>query len=276
MRWARTLTRLAAFSILMIAASSSSKADPVARWEAFTCEAYDSVVTPDGVAFNNVWNSKAAEGLPWEQCLVRSALRRGYYGWIWSWPKEKDDVFGYPHIRYGASPWSPEPSFGNDMPIRLLDIEGFRVAHKLTTIKVYRRDRFNTAVSLWIGEGATPQPEAIRAEVAIWTNYGSIILPAGQKKKTVNLGNELWEVWLAESWYELPETGEHRWALLTFRKFSPTWKEVEIDVAALLNYGIEQGYLEADWYAFDVELGQELSGGYGETIVDRFDVVIER
>lgn len=261
-------------ALLIFGACTSSGVtaeQPSVSLKLLTCEDFDAVVSGDGVVFNNVWNKQAAGELDWSQCLVRED-GEGRYGWTWDWPTDPQAVFAYPQIRYGVSPWSPDPRFGDDMPVQLSAIERFSVSHKLD---IEWDGNFNVATSLWLGEGAEPKSEAIRAEVMIWTFYTpGLWPPAGKKQGTVALGGGEWEIWLNRDWYDVSGVNENRWTYLTFRNTSPSL-DVEIDVAALLAYGVEQGYLDAKWYAYDLETGQEIMGGTGSTLVERFDVTIE-
>lgn len=236
------------------------------------CGDFASQVADAGVVYNNVWNKAAAEGYSSEQCIIQEARQGGRLGWRWSWPREKRAVFGQPQIKIGASPWDPEPKFGTTLPMRVNAIRTLRVNHSLA---IASEGDFNIVTTSWLGEGKQPGREAIRAEVMIWT-YATPgqFPPAGQLRETTEIAGDTWDVWTDSEWKDVSGANENQWAYLAYRRKQNGF-QADVDVAALLAHATTRGYISADWFVYDLELGMEVMGGEGRALIDAFEVYAE-
>ncbi|MCI4643758.1 MAG: hypothetical protein MRY64_03130 [Hyphomonadaceae bacterium] len=266
------LTSLAGLSISACGAPQTSIAADSPGADILDCEDYASVPTETGILYNNVWNKHAAGDQPFRQCLIQETGGQLRMGWLWDWPSRPRAVFGQPQIKIGASPWAPEPAFGTDLPAQLSRLNTLNLRHR---VSIYSDGNYNLVTTLWLGDGPVPTQNAIRAEVMIWTlATPGQFNPGGRRIGQVESGGETWQVWLEPEWTDPSGIHDTRWTYLAFQR-EATSPEAEIDVHALLQHGIRQGYLSEDWYAYDLELGMEVMGGQGRAFVDHFEIEID-
>ena len=256
---------------LALAACSGSAVDADPPVEEVACADYAIVERPEGAYTNNVWNKQAAGEAAWRQCIIAEAAGDERMGWQWSWPENRRAVFGYPQIRTGTSPWTPDQAIGTTLPRRLDALEQLQVRHRLSGEAT---SEFNVATSLWLGDGLPPQKEAIRAEIMIWTySTEGHFAPAGRRVDRIQAGGREWEVWLDEHWGDVSKANDNKWIYLVFRATDPALS-ADTDILSLLRSAESEGYIDRDWTVYDVELGMEVMGGTGTMFLDAFEVQV--
>lgn len=268
--------RMLTVTVLLILASCRSHVDsaPAEKLEStlLGCEDYQAVMTPDGILYNNVWNKHAAKEGEGTQCLHGKQVEGAMlYGWSWRWPTDKCVVYGYPQIKLGKSPWDPASSMDERFPIRISSVRRLEVSYDVETTG---DGDYNLATSLWLTRepvlGNTPQPDAIVAEVMIWT-YASpgFFQPGGSKHGELQAGNTTWEVWVDGNWGDTSGIHANKWIYLAYHSRQPSLKAA-FDVMGLLQYAVDAGLISSDFYIADVMTGNEVMGGSGATWVKSF------
>ncbi|MGN6210461.1 GH12 family glycosyl hydrolase domain-containing protein [Asticcacaulis sp.] len=243
--------------------------------ETVSCADYHSEISGRDIYNNNVWNKGAAGDFKWSQCIERDP-KTGALGWSWSWPENGKDIFGYPQVKQGASPWAPLPNIPSALPIRNDAVRSLRVSHDL---EIQTNGRHNVATSMWLTRSGdiseNPNPSDILAELMIWTYATSgHLTPAGSKTTEVELDGQVWEVWVDKNWGDASGENSNRWIYLTFRSKNPSL-HASYDVAKLTEYAVGKGILPKQFYYADVELGTEIMSGSGLAWVKDFKVEIE-
>lgn len=241
------------------------------------CTDYYKVVSHQKIFYNNVWNKNAAGNFPWQQCIVSSPEGgASQYGWKWSWPDKGKDIFGYPQVRYGVSPWDPVPKIDSRFPLHIETLEKLGVSFELELSAV---GEHNVATSFWVIDhselGDVPQKESIYAEVMVWNFYtDQHISPAGQKITEVSVDDAKWSVWFESSWRDQSGVNENTWSYVTFRAEN-TCLNCQFDLIALFN-ALPTGMLDLKHkYLANVELGTEIMRGKGLVWVKKFDLDIQ-
>ena len=273
-------TVLFASSIFLLA--NNKVAAKGVTWEkpetqTISCASYFSEATPYGVLYNNVWNGAAAGAFAWSQCLERNHSHDSY-GWSWVWPTAKgNNIYAYPQIKLGISPWDPSSSVKSDFPIKGSTVRSLVVEHEL---EIQGSSEHNVATSLWLTNtreiGDSPNPSIIVAELMIWS-YATPnhMNPAGSHTDNFEAGNQTWEVWVEKNWRDASGANDNTWVYITFRAKNQSLK-TKFDVMSFTNYAIEQQILPADFYISDIELGTEIMSGSGLAWVKQFNVVVNR
>jgi hypothetical protein len=254
-------------------------APPVVR--TLSCDGDLHLTNPTGVIlFNNVWNSIAAGIRAWSQCLLSRTDSHGVaqYGWKWSWPALGGALFAYPEVFVGAKPWETGP--GNDarFPFRLANANTLNLRFSAETATT---GSHNLAASIWLI--STPQVAAppvfsdIKAEVMIWTDYtDDMVADPGTTTKRgefTDANGLQWVVWADENWGDASNGASNRWTYIAYHlKPSQRRTSANIDALAILKHAASLGLISTSLYVADVELGNELVSGQGETWLTDFTV----
>lgn len=248
-------------------------ADPVVT--TLTCKANESVTTAAGRLFNNTWNSAAVGTKPWTQCL-RQSVQAGVtdIGWNWDWPTDATGVLAYPGLVIGSKPWE-DGSAGNDarFPVAVASVASLRLRYTLQTQSTGMN---NLSTSMWLintPKVATPfDQNAITTEVMVWTRASGGDWVAGRQPiATVTIGGRAWTVYGVPQQSDASGASSHRWKLLVYAVSEAT-DTLDVDLRLLLQDGIDRGWVSATDYLADVELGNEIAGGSGETWVRQFSL----
>jgi hypothetical protein len=249
-----------------------------------TCVPDEHIASPQGTTlFNNTWNSAAAGAQTWQQCLQSrtwAGSTTSQFGWRWSWPDAGGALFAYPSVIVGAKPWEAGP--GNDVrfPLRLADAKALslRFAAETNTSATHS---LNLAASVWLIStpkvAAPPDETAIQAEVMVWTDYtDDMVADPG----TTTLQGEFtdaqgirWNIFADKNWGDASSSTGHRWTYVAFH-IQPGQRRTaaQIDLLAMLKHASGLGLFSDKLYIADVELGNEIVAGQGETWLTDFAV----
>lgn len=264
---------------LMVALGVAACSQPTSEWikpssVTLGCEDYQSVELDHAVLYNNVWNKGAARNYDWEQCLEQKpSAEVPIYGWSWNWPKKGRNIFGYPQIKVGSSPWEPLPGIDARFPIKMDSLRNLFVSHN---VEISSDGEHNVATTLWLTRspeiGDTPNKSVITAEIMIWT-YATVghMNPAGRKIGLIQQNERTWSVWLSQDWGDASGHNENKWINVTFKSEQPHLSN-RYDVIALLNNDLLSDLRLEQNYIADIELGTEIMRGQGLVWVNSFEV----
>lgn len=224
---------------------------------------------------NNTWNKAAAGSFAATQCLQSRPNGAGtQYGWSWNWPANGSTVYAYPEIILGWKPWDGGTSNHAQLPARINALQRFDWQYDLS---VSTTGSYNVATSLWITRtGATPtgtNPQDIANEMMIWT-AGSGFPPAGAYVGTVTIGGRAFEVWYAQNWGDISGANPNQWSYLAYRATVSTFATT-LDIKAILDDAVSRGYVNAAHYVSNIELGNEVMSGSGQTWINSLSVTIQ-
>ncbi|WP_290871135.1 hypothetical protein [Aquabacterium sp.] len=247
------------------------------------CTADARVTRPEGgLLFNNTWNSAAAGQATWEQCLIARTTAAGVnqYGWRWTWPSAGGALFAYPEIVVGAKPWEAGPGNDSRFPIRIAQAQALRLRYTTETQAIGSR---NLATSLWLiqtPEVASPPVESdITAELMIWSDYtDDMVADPGTTtlRGTFTDANGLqWDIWADTNWGDASGGSTHRWTYIAYIiQPGQRRQSADIDALAMLRHAASLGLISTSLYVADVELGNELVAGQGETWLTEFALTV--
>jgi hypothetical protein len=233
---------------------------------------------PAGRLVNNTWNRAAAGSAPWSQCLVeRGSGSAVQVGWAWNWPANGTQVFAYPEIVIGAKPWDAGP--GNDarFPRSIASTPQLRVSYDT---EVTASGSYNTAASIWMIR--TPQVASvpvladITAEIMVWTDYtpdmvsdSGPVTPRGE----VTLDGQAWRVFAAEDWGDGSGGTAQRWRFIVYVAKVRS-AQASFDARKMIDDAVARGLVDASHHIANVELGNEIAAGAGQTWVRSFAVTL--
>jgi hypothetical protein len=211
---------------------------------------------------NNVWNKGDISN--YQQCTYVERNGQGINAyWAWNWLGLRFNVVAYPSIVYGKKPWF-DSSTSDLLPKKISELACLTVDF---AVDQQGRGNGNLAFDLWATRDQAASPESITREIMIWLSHAGI-LTAGKRVDSLSLDGYEIELWRKEG--HRPTEGLD-WTLLTF-VYQSDRIEGPINVMDYLDFLVENGYISADEYLADVELGNEIVSGYGQTIVQGFEV----
>jgi len=245
------------------------------------CSDYLSILSSEGTLYNNVWNKKAANDYEWSQCIEKKMANKSeIYGWSWNWPLNKwpisnNNIYAYPQIKRGVSPWDPKPTVNKQFPLKISELKSLTISHD---VYVNTNGQHNLATSMWLVNSPNISEESskslIMAELMIWTySTQEHFNPAGKKYGTFTSTESSWEVWVDKNWGDLSGENINKWTYVTFRAMNSQLKR-KFNALDLIQYAIEKNILKNEWYISDIELGTEIRSGSGIAWINSFNVNI--
>lgn len=241
------------------------------------CESFQSIKIKDLVLYNNTWNSASAKDASWKQCLEQKLdVNDTVYGWSWSWPNKGRQIFAYPQIKIGSSPWEPLPKVDNRFPVKIDQLESLIISHDLD---IDADSQFNVATSMWLTDsssiGDIQNKSIITAEIMVWTfATAKHMNPAGHNIGVIEQDGKKWSVWLDKSWGDSSGQNENEWIYVTFKAEVFNLSN-RFDIAALLNNNILSDLNLEQSYIADIELGTEIMRGQGLVWVNSFNAEMQ-
>ncbi len=241
------------------------------------CKNYQSIILSHAILYNNVWNKSAAKDFDWEQCLEQKPQSDPIiYGWSWRWPSTGHQIFSYPQIKVGSSPWQPLPKINDSFPAKLDQLESLTISHEL---ELQIDGQLNIATSMWLTHspdiGDVPNKSVIAAEVMVWTYVTENHMnPAGRNIGTIEGSGRKWSVWVNKNWSDVSGQNQNKWIYITF-KAEKSQLSSEFDIVALLSSSLLSDLKLENSYIADIELGTEIMRGEGLVWVNGFNVDIK-
>jgi hypothetical protein len=260
-------------------AETSPAPPPAATVSVLGCDANARVAlgAGNGEALNNAWNVAAVGNFAWSQCLLEQRQGNSVnVGWTWRWPADGDQVYSYPSIVIGAKPWFGGP--GNDarFPRRIADTPRLLLDYAVETSST---GNVNLATSMWFTRTtATPIPaadEEISTEIMVWSDYTPALVsstgPLTERGRIDNLAGRSWRVFAADDWGDASGGTDHRWRFVVYVA-EPTTRTLNMDLRPFIDDAIARRLLDPSHALANIELGNEISSGSGNTWVRRFSV----
>jgi len=269
---ALVLTALVGMSALPCAAQSATP--PV---QPLSCVNNARAATPYGDVLNNMWNKKAAGPGAWRQCLQVRTNAQGNqeWGWTWKWPR-KDNLYAYPQVMVGVSPWRAEANNDARFPIRIDRLRRLLIEHD---VSITSDGKQNLATDLWITRQAPvvgkPDPANIRAELMIWTHASPGLIDASSKPlATFDLAGQTWTLYSRPATHKLDNGKEVGWTYIAYIAKNEMLKG-KLDVRALVLDAVARGLISAQDHVAGFEWGNEIISGSGSTWVKQFALTVE-
>jgi hypothetical protein len=224
---------------------------------------------------NNAWNKERAGTYAVRQCIrIRDGAHGPEYGWAWDWPAESDTLLSFPQVIFGWKPWDGGASSHPELPIQIATIDKLRLSYAVETRAT---GKHSLATTLWLTRsgvtGTEPNPKDISTDLMIWTD-GFAFDPFGTQVGHTSIDGLDFEVWLARDLGDDSADGP-RWNYVAYRSVS-THPGASLDLNAFLQHAVEQGFISSHHYVSDVEVGNEIMSGAGETWIKAIDLDVER
>jgi hypothetical protein len=273
-RMKRTLALALAAGIACIGCRSAGLSSANVNTAEQRCDEAYSEDLPRGRVANNAWNKQLAGSYSWEQCIrVRNDSHSTEYGWSWDWPIGGDTLVSFPQIVFGWKPWDGGASSHPRLPMRIAVIHRLNLSYEMETTA---KGKHNLATTLWLTRSGAistePNPMDISTDLMVWTD-GFAFDPFGSRVGHTSIDGIDFEVWLARDLGDSSPDGP-RWNYVAYRS-TAKHLTASLDLRAFLRHAIEQGYVSPDHYVSDVEVGNEIMTGSGETWIKAISLVVE-
>lgn len=249
---------LSLVTVAFIAAGIVSNADnqQSSAWTSISGIDWAEFSFPGYLISNNVWGKGNVTAYSQRVFFDSESYR---FGWDWRWPYNTSQVRGYPEVIYGKKPWNASSTVAH-LPCPILDANlevEFDLATEATGV-------YNTAFDIWLTSTKEARPEDILFEIMIWIdNHG--MRPLGSVHDTIEIGGVSYDVWVATG------AGEYGWTYICLKATKP-YLTGRIDLGAVMQYLTSTGLVEDTVFLADVEFGNEIIWGSGQTVVSTYRI----
>lgn len=180
----------------------------------------------------------------------------------WSYTNPGGNILAYPAIVLGYKPWSlmgDQFLVGQVTTLRELTITADLDIRGQTA-------GFNIAYDLWLTDTAAGGPESLSAEIMVWLHAGDLAAAGAPQARMITDD-------FSASVYVLPDMRagtEYSWAYIAV-VLDDDRLEGSLDMAAILRFLADRGFIDRDDYLSSVELGAEVLTGTGGFTLNSFD-----
>jgi hypothetical protein len=196
-------------------------------------------------------------------------------GWTWRWPAlDPGQVKAYPDISFGKNPWNKK-STSAWLPLRMDKIDELTVAYDIA----HRENgKYNLSFDIWVTKtpDVTDPPEAnINREIMIWQDaQGEGLILDDRVSRRVVIDGENYRFCFAKN-LAMPMQSQRNYArdYLSFHRESPEYSG-ETRIHLFLKYLLDNKYIAPGDYLRNVDLGNEVYFGSGETILNRYSITV--
>jgi hypothetical protein len=220
----------------------------------------DSALLPvaDGILYNNTFGRGD----------ITSGIQRVFddddtCGWEWNWPTNTGPgIKAYPEIIIGSSPWCSTKH--TLLPRRLGEINYLLDF----AIKTQAEGQWCESLDFWITDSPTPRVENIVSNLCIWLKVHN--LPANYigKDETLEIGGRTYTAIFETPADHPPKT----WTTL-FAMENEFRSDGTLDLRPFIQVMTERGLVHPDLYLATAEMGSEVAGGWGKSVVRIFGLL---
>jgi hypothetical protein len=249
---------------------ASAQAKPVS-WDAsayaqYKIRDFERIDIGDFSILNDPWGKKAIT-LYRQAIFKESDSSDTPFGWKWDWPKVKtDDVKTYQSLTYGWNPWM-EKGTNAVLPVKAGWIASLRVDY---AAEVNAGGKYNLSFDVWIAKQAdntVPNELNVTREFMVWVDRKEAGIDSYWFVGRVKIGGEDYD------FYRIPDlkgTLSKR-DFMIFIKVKPM-PAGSLELADFLAYMLKKKYLTEEEFVKNIDFGDEVWYGEGETTISRFDV----
>ncbi len=185
--------------------------------------------------------------------------------WTWDLPYS-DHVVAYPMILFGQKP--PAPTTTDILPIKILDIASATVSYDISSTYT---GRGNVALEFWLTDRQNPTTWSvppITHEIMIWLDAYGGMKPAGRLIEQVSIDGTSYKVYVADNFVL-------GWRYIAFDSETSQLGAGRLNLVSFLSYLRENDLVTGEEYLAEIEIGNEIAYGGGETIVHKYEVSIQ-
>lgn len=247
------------------AAATTTPTNPAASAVKLDCQDQANLMDGPFRAENNTWGKGSLTG--WTQCIGLLANDDGSITarWTWDWPISGGNVKSYPEIIYGQKPGSKTTT--TDLPRQVSGLSELQILYDVTSTHT---GGGNLAFDIWLTDSSDPSTwgaPPITHEIMIWLESFGSMAPGGNWKEVVKIDGAPYSVYTAKGWGD-------GWDYVAFVLTEPQVGAGSINLVSFLSYMKSKGLITGEEYVASVEFGNEVTGGKGETHLNRLAISV--
>jgi hypothetical protein len=262
-----------AAAFALVSSQSFAQAAPIS-WDIYDypiakTRDFERIVFGDFIILNNPWGKGAIKD--YRQMVFKADTESDTpFGWKWEWPKERlDDVKTYQSLSYGWNPWMADRT--NDaLPVAIGDIAELSVTYD---VAMRASGKYNLSFDFWITEYAgntDPQELNVKREFMVWIDRKEGGIDQYWFAGNARIGGGDYEFYRLK---DLKGTLSSR-DFMIFIKRLPV-RSGKLDIKKFLEYLLEKKYVTEAEFLKNIDFGNEVWYGEGETVVNGFAVTLK-
>ncbi len=221
------------------------------------CEDFARIPVGEYLLDNNVWGK--GDSLDYRQCvwadLTSNPLRAG---WSWSWPTFNKKVKAYPEIHYG---WDWDKKFTTPkLPLKVNKIDKIQAKYDISTSA---EGAYNLAFDLWLTKASFPTRDNLSREVMIWVDGTQKHNTDSTQVGRFKIDGEDYDLFINHDW--------NYWTYFAFVKVIAQPKGT-LNIHEFLFFLKNAGYISPNESLVEIEIGNEIWLGKGQTIVNSYSI----
>jgi hypothetical protein len=254
-------------------APSIARADPIS-WDQSNYPVaktgdFEWIVFDDFIILNNPWGKGSVKKYR-EMIFKANADSAAPFGWKWDWPVERtDDVKAYQCLSYGWNPWMADRT-NKVLPVAIGNIAELSVSYD---VAMSASGKYNLSFDFWITEypgNTDPLELNVKREFMVWID---------RKDSGIDQYWYVGPVIIDGDYYEFYRLKDLK-GTLSSRDFMIFIKKVPIrsgklDITKFLEYLLKKKYVKEGEFFKNIDFGNEVWHGEGETVVNEFSVTLE-
>jgi hypothetical protein len=230
-----------------------------------TCDDGISINAAEYQVQNNTWGKGKLTG--WSQCIGIETLENGgvMARWTWDWLNSGGNVKAYPEIMFGQKPGGPSTSPA--LPIKVNQVESATMTYDITSTHT---GGGNIAFEAWLTDTDNPDTwgvPPITHEVMIWLDSYGGLGPGGQFVERTTIGGVQYNFFVGYHWGD-------GWTYIAFDPVEPQMGAKTLEIADFLEYLKTKEIITGEEYLASFELGNEVTRGSGETLLNLCRVTV--
>lgn len=230
---------------------------------------FERIAFDDFVILNGPWGKGSIK--KYRQMIFKaSADSVTPFGWKWDWPVERtDDVKTYQSLSYGWNPWMAERT-NRVLPVAIGNIAELTVSYD---IAMNASGKYNLSFDFWITEypgNTDPQELNVKREFMVWIDRKDSGIDRYWYVGIVKIDGEPYEFYRLK---DLKGTLSSR-DFMIFIKKTPIHSE-RLDIMKFIEYLLAKKYVKEGEFLKNIDFGNEVWHGEGETVVNEFSVMLK-
>jgi hypothetical protein len=214
-----------------------------------TCDPFRDVTVGSYVVETNFWNQGACPGT---QCMAINSATGDFT--VTQFPSCGDTVASYPNLLYGCA-WGT-CSQNSTLPMMVSKLTSVTSSWAFS-VGGSESDQYDVAYDIWFCPDDTCSGGfAGGTELMIWLDYRNL---SGWQNRvgSMTLAGHAWDLWVATQ-----GGAGMGWTYLAYLIHAPMQTAVtDFDLMAFVRDALSRGYLQASWYLYAVQAGDELRTG---------------
>lgn len=218
---------------------------------------------------NNKWGQNKLKSKEYYDQVIY--YKNNKFGWSYSTPKGDRGVIGYPEVLIGQSPWGGDTT-SKYFPIKIKDVKTLESCYNVT---MYVQPKmYNLTYDLWFTKNSEIAAKNISHELMIWEDR-NVSRPGGKYITSVKLSSGNYRLYHKYMDRRSENLGTDGWNYTAFIRVDRQ-RSGNIDLKEFIQEMLNRGYITEDEFLTSVEFGNEVCNASGLTIINKYELKINK